>query len=197
MARDEVHDERVAAELVERVGEQADVPFGLRHLLVVEAEHPVVHPQPREGLPAPGLRLRDLVLVVGEDEVRAAAVDVEVEPKELLGHRGALDVPPRPPGSPGRVPRRVLTLLLRLPEGEVARILLQREVGVVALALVHLVLGAVRELAVLGKARDAEIDVAAGLVGGVTFDERLDQRHDPRDRLGGLRFVVGPADAEA
>ena len=47
-------------------------------------------------------------------------------PEVLLGHRRALDVPPRPPTAPRRVPRRVLTLLRRLPEREVARILLAR-----------------------------------------------------------------------
>ena len=53
------------------------------------------------GLPRAGLGLRDLVLVVREDEVGAAAVDVEVEPEDLLRHRRALDVPARPPAPQG------------------------------------------------------------------------------------------------
>ena len=48
-----------------------------------------------------------------------------------------------------------------------------------------------------GKRRDAEVDVAAGLVREAVLDELLDQRDDLRDRLGRVRLDVGPAEAEA
>ena len=100
VAGHEVHEQRVAPDLVEDVAQPADVALGLRHLLVAELQHPVVHPQPRERAPAGGQGLRGLVLVVGEQEIDPAAVDVELDAQQLLGHRRALDVPagaPQPP----------------------------------------------------------------------------------------------------
>jgi len=51
-----------------------------------------VHPDPRERPPG-AARLGDLVLVVGEDEVDASAVDVELDAQQLLGsgHAYAVD----------------------------------------------------------------------------------------------------------
>ena len=53
-----------------------------------------------------------------------------------------------------------------------------------------------RESAVVREAVDAEVDVAAGRVREVALDQLLDQRDDLGDRLGRLRLVVGPAEAE-
>ena len=64
------------------------------------------------------------------------------------------------------------------------------------LALVHGVGIAVGEPAVSGEAADAEIDVAARLVGMAGIDQIPDQAHDRSDRLGCPRLVVGPAEAE-
>jgi len=57
---------------------------------------------------------------VGEDEVDAAAVDVEALAQQPDRHGRALDVPAGPARTPGRLPRR-LAGLGRLPEGEVDR----------------------------------------------------------------------------
>ena len=162
VAAEEVDEQRLAAPLVQRLAQRDDVAERLRHLLAGEPQHPVVHPEPRELVPERA-RLRDLVLVVREDQVEPAAVDLEHRPEVLLGHRRALDVPARPAAAPRRVPPRVLALLVRLPEREVARILLQRRLlgllGRIARRL--LVAVAAREPAVVGEARDAEVDVAA------------------------------------
>src|SRR5581483_4104916 len=173
-----------------------DVAERLRHLLARQPQHPVVHPDPGE-LTAGAPRLRDLVLVVRENEVEPAAVDLEDRAEELLRHRRALDVPARPAGPPRRLPERVLALLVRLPEREVARILLQ-------LALL-LLLGriprrgfveATGERAVVRVAADAEVDVAARGIGEVALDQVADQRDDLLDRLARLRLVVGSAQTE-
>ena len=65
-----------------------------------------------------------------------------------------------------------------------------------ALALVHLVDVAARQLAVLGQRAHAEVDVAAGRVGVAALDQRADQVEDRLDVLGRQRLVVGPAEPE-
>src|SRR5438477_3467247 len=112
-----------------------------------------------------------------EDEVEAAAVDLEARAEELLREHGALDVPPRPAAPPGRVPGRVLALLVRLPEGEVTRILFQR----VRLLLLDLIRPLAGEAAVLREARNAEVDVALDRVGVPGVDELVDEANDLGD----------------
>ncbi len=148
------------------------------------------------GEPAGGLGLGDLVLVMGEDEVGAAAVDREVGAE--LGFSAIAEHSMCQPGRPspqGESQARVLARLARLPEREVERVLL--ELGAAGLlALVHLVGVAVRELAVAVEAADPEVDVTPGLVGVPALDQRLDQRDDLGDRLGRQRLGVGAAEAE-
>ena len=193
---DEEQDHGVAAPALEDVAEQRDVADALGHLLLAHLEHPVVHPDRRELGAARHARLRGLVLVVREDQVVAAAVDVEPDAEQLLGHRRALDVPARAPAAPGRVPGGVLALLRGLPEREVHRVLLEVR-ALDALALVHRVERAVRELAVVLVAAHAEVDVAARRIGAAVVDQRLDQLDDRPDRRAGERLVVGPAEPQA
>ena len=88
------------------------------------------------GSPWAAQRLGRLVLMVREGQVRAAAVDLEVQAEQLLGHRRALDVPAGTAATPGRIPGGVLAGLLRLPQREVERIALA--VGaLLALALIE------------------------------------------------------------
>jgi hypothetical protein len=119
-------------------------------------------------------------------------MDLEGRAKELLRHRRAFDVPTGTPAPPGRVPGGVLALFRGLPEGEVARVLLERARVVV----LHLLRPLAREAAVLGKARDAEVDVSPGLVRVLTPHELLDQRNDLRNRLRRLGLMVRAAKTE-
>ncbi len=192
--RHQEHHHRLAPIPLQRLRKLKDVPLGFRHLLVPGPHHPVVHPDPRERLPV-RLRLRDLVLVMGEHQIRATPVDGELGPQLLLGHHRALDVPGRPPRAPGGLPARVLAFLGRLPEGEVEAALLQQRRARL-LALVHLLGVAVGELAVAVEAADAEVDVAASLVGVAALDQVGDHRDDPVDRLGRQRLGVRAAEAE-
>ena len=109
------------------------------------------------------LTLSDLVLVVREDEVLPAAVDVDTLTEVAQGHRGALDVPAGASASPRALPRR-LAGLGGLPEREVHGVLLLHA-RLDARPCPHRVQRAVAELAVLLVAADAEVDVAVGLVG--------------------------------
>ena len=104
-------------------------------------------------------------------------------------------MPPGSPLAPRARPGGVLARLARLPEREVERVLL--ELGAARLlSLVHRLRVAVGEPPVGREAPDPEVDVPGGLVGVPGGDQVLDQRDDRADRLGGLRLVVGPADAE-
>ena len=61
-------------------------------------DQPHVEPVAYEGTPGHRLRLRGLALVVGEDEVATASVDVDGLAQLAQGEGGALDVPPGLPG---------------------------------------------------------------------------------------------------
>src|SRR3954468_7249061 len=99
-------------------------------------------------------RLRELVLVVREDEVEPAAVDLERRPVDLLRHHRALDVPARAAAAPRRVPPRVpRRRLIRLPQREIARVALQRARLLPLLDLIRLLAG---QPSVLREGRDGE-----------------------------------------
>src|SRR4029078_414144 len=88
-----------------------DVAERLRHLLPAQREQAGVHPVAREVADAErALGRVDLVLVVREYQVGAAAVDVERLAEIAVRHRGALDVPPWPPRPPRAVPLRLARL---------------------------------------------------------------------------------------
>ena len=55
-----------------------EVAQGLGHLLVVNVQKSVVHPVAGKGLAVGRLRLGDLVLMMGEDQILAAGMDVDL-----------------------------------------------------------------------------------------------------------------------
>ncbi len=170
------------------------LPSRLRHLRAREPQHAVVGPDARERASG-GTRLRDLVLVVGEDQVAAAAVDTELASEELLGHRRALDMPAGTAIAPWRGPGDVLVGLRRLPEREVDGIAFVLA-GLDAGSRAQLVGPLAREVAVGGEAAHGEVDVALRLVGVTARDQLLDERDDLGQRLGCERLAVGTADPE-
>src|SRR4029453_14549451 len=155
--------ERVGAVALDDSVDVQRVAERLRHLLLAHVDHAVVHPVARKRLARAGFGLGDLALVVGKDEIFAAAVNVERRAEVFHRHRGALDVPARPAGPPRALPRG-LPGLGGLPE---------REVAGIALALVHLDAGPreqivevlAREPSVGWKASDRELDIALDRMG--------------------------------
>src|SRR5205085_7098946 len=125
-------------------------------------------------------------------EVEPASVDLERGAEQLLRHHGALDVPAWTPTAPRRLPPRVLAGLVRLPEREVAGVLLAR----VRLLLLDLIRPLSRELTILAELRDAVVDVTVDLVRVAACDQLLDRRDHLRDHLARLRLVIGHAEAE-
>src|SRR5579883_2359186 len=100
----------------------------MRHLLFVavtffcgHTEHASVNPVAHERyLARQALGLGDFVLMVREDQVGAAAMNVNLLAQRLFCHRRAFDVPARTPLAPGTFPPR-FARLGGLPEREVAR----------------------------------------------------------------------------
>src|SRR5215212_5512185 len=114
--------------------------------------------------------------MVREDEIGAAAVDVDARTEIAAGHGRALDVPPRPAGSIQRIPGWLVGERF-LPEHEVEWIAFVWVVGCIA-SLVgdgqHLVARNVAQLAELRIAADRKVDVAADLVGVALVNESPD-----------------------
>ncbi len=171
-----------------------DVAQRLGHLLRVDVDKAVVNPVVDEGFPCSRLRLGDLVLVVGKDEVLPSAVDVEGLPQQGHAHGGTLDMPPGPPFAPGAVPGR-FTRLARLPEGEVEGIPLPFIHGNPRprLEFVDVLL---REFPVLRKLGDGEIDVAVHLIGNPLCLQLLYEANDLGDVFRRTRLVGGTEDAQ-
>ena len=69
-----------------------------------------------------GLRLRDLVFMVWKLQVHPAAVQIDGLAQISVGHGRTLDVPARPPHSPGGFPRR-FARLCRLPQCKIHGVL--------------------------------------------------------------------------
>ena len=156
--------QRPGAVGVDGLLQRGEVAERAGHLLAADVDHGVVEPVAGEALPG-ALRLGPLVLVVGEDEVHAAAVDVEAFAQQPDRHGRALDVPAGPARAPGRLPRR-LAGLGRLPQGEVDR----RALALVDLdpgagRLQQVVEPAVGEVPVVGEALDREVHAGLGGVG--------------------------------
>ena len=142
-----------------------------------------MHPDAREGDAAVGAgALGKLVLVVGEDQIDAAAVDVDALAEMDFGHRRAFDVPARTAPSPGAVPAR-LGFVRGLPQDEIGRVLLvgrDLDPG----AGDHLLAVAPRQRAVAFEFRYVEQHMRFRLVGMALRDKRFDHGDDLRDVLG-------------
>ena len=123
------------------------------------------------------LALRDLVRVVREGVVHAAAVQVEVFAVVLHRNAGALDVPARISDAPGGIPleRLILELGLREPEDEVVLVLL---VLILLHAFAHadgeVFLVVVIEDIVARELARVEVHIAAGDIGVAGVEQLRD-----------------------
>ena len=153
---------------------------------------PLCIQMPRE-LAAGAARLRELVLVMREDEVEAAAVDLEAGPRSFSAIAEHSMCQPGRPRPHGESHARVLPGFVAFQSAK-SRGSFFSALGSSSAASRPAVAA---ELPVVRVARDAEVDVAVDGVGVALVDEPLDQRDDLRHRLGDLRHVVGPAEPEA
>src|SRR5262245_32570778 len=83
-----------------------------------------MHPEPDKRFAGCAFGLRDLILVMREDQVDAAAMDVKRLTEILHRHRRALEVPAWPAFTKRRRPAGLSILFRGLPQNEIARIIL-------------------------------------------------------------------------
>ena len=179
--------------LLAEVAHKNEIAERFRHLLTIHANHGLVHPVPHEGLAGCGLGLGRFALVLGEDQIAAAAVEVDRGVEFTHGERRTLDVPARSSGSPQRFPRR-LALGRGLPQHEVQWVPL---VGIIDVAASfsgvrqHRLAVVPRDLAESGKRADVEVHGAAGFVGVSSIEDHPDETSDVGD--GGCGPGFAPA----
>src|SRR5271155_564867 len=106
--------------LQHQVAQGVEVPQALRHFLALDQQETHVKPETDEWLPRERLRLCDLVLVMREDEVFSAGVEIEALAQFLHRHDRALQVPAGASRTYRGIPRS-LTRLGSFPQREVAR----------------------------------------------------------------------------
>ena len=138
--------------------------------------------------------LGDLVLVVGEGQVDAAAVDVDGQAQGLFDHGRAFDVPAGAPLAPGGGPGRFVRLG-RLPQDEVVGVLLvgrDLDPG----AGDHVVQVPARQGAVGRIGRDVEQDMPLGRIGAAGVDDGLNLIDNGRYIVGDMGGQVGRRDVQ-
>ena len=154
---------------------------------------------PVAGGDAPGdrRRLGDLVLVVGEDVVDAAGVDVELRPEIPHRHRGAFQVPAGKALAPaGRRPLEDPAVPGGLPEREVGRVALVR-LDVAPVPGAQVGQRVARQLPISLEPPDVVVDVPVlGGVGVSRVLERLRKREHLGDVVGGPREDVRGQDVD-
>ena len=122
--------------------------------------------------------LRYLALVVREDEVHAASVDVEVVAQILASHSCAFAVPSREAVAPRTGPSHDVFGLCGFPEGKVRLVLLLAHAGQIATCVLDVLEVSAREDApavVLVVLLDVEVDAAVALVGIAVVEDLADE----------------------
>ena len=189
MAVDEEEAHHLGGKAGQHLFHREEISQGLGHLFGVDGEEAVVQPVAGKRLARGRLRLGQFVFMVGEDQVLAAAVQVEGFTQVVHAHGGALDMPARPSGSPGAVPGR-FPGLAGLPQHEIQGVFFVG-VNLDPRPGFHVLDFLPRELAVSREAPHPEEDVAPAGIGKTQVHQALDEVEDLGDMLRGLGLDLG------
>lgn len=189
---------------------------GFAHLFTLLGDPGRVHPVMGET-PARRAGLGHLVFVVGETQIQAASVNVELIAQVAVAHGRALQVPARPAGPEGGPPTggQGVGILGGLPEGEIAGVMLFfRQVGLIGRVVlvfsgrVHggahgvgdaggfvasrlsagLLMG---QFAVMGPGGDVKVDIAGGGAVRVGNEVGVAAVYQPLDQVHHVGDVPG------
>ena len=136
MYRQKVKPDDLSGKLFEDFPQQEEVTQGLGHFFMIDGNKAVMHPVPGHGLAKTALALSDFVFMVGKNQVKAAAVDIEAFSQIFIGHGGAFDMPAGTALAPGAFPGGLAGFCL-FP---------QSKVGGIPLAAVYSHPGAVQQV---------------------------------------------------
>src|SRR5690348_16699238 len=101
MMAEQVGADRVGAEARQQLADHDQVLERLAHLLAANSQHAHVHPgADKRFASGEALYLGDLRLMVRENQVAAATVNVDGNAEQAMRHRSAFDVPAGPPFTP-------------------------------------------------------------------------------------------------
>ena len=188
MAGQQREAQHLAGKLLQQVPHQPEVAQGFGHLLAVDIDVAVVHPVAHVLGAVGAAALGDFVLVVREDQILAAAVNIDHIAQMLVDHRRALDVPARPAAAPGRFPAG-LVVAAGFPQHEIAGVaLVVRHFHPGAGA--HVFQIAAGQLAVVGHRLHREQHMAVRFIGVALGDQGFDHGGHLADMIGGLGHDV-------
>ena len=188
------HAHRFQIVLLGDIAHGEEVALGLGHLLVVDVQEAVVHPVVHVRLAGGAAGLGDFVLVVREEQILAAAVDIKGFAQIGGAHGGAFDMPTGTAHAPGAFPSGFAGLL-RLPESEVQRIfllLIHADAGTGSQILQILA----AEAAIVFKGLDAVVHIAVAFIGQTLIHQLLDHSDDLGHMLGGAGMHRGGTNAQ-
>src|SRR5260370_32741862 len=132
---------------------------------------------------------------MGENQVHPAVVYGEGVGEVLYGHEGVLNVPGWAGWADVALPKR-FTILGRLPQNEIAGVGFVVFIGVNARAHSNASEIVVRELAILGKFRDAVVSGTVAPIGEAASVQVFNRRDHFGDMVSGLHHALGPLQAQ-
>lgn len=89
---------------IDQIGKEEEIALAFSHFATFDEEVDGMDPMAGERLSGGGFALGDFIFVVGEAEILAPAVEVEVGTEVLEAHGGALEVPSWSAGPPRTLP---------------------------------------------------------------------------------------------
>src|SRR5258708_39891780 len=128
------------------------------HLLLPHVQETGMDPIAREWFAGEALTLGDLVLVVREDQIGTAAMDIDLFTQRFHRHRRTLDMPAGTSTTPGALPPR-LPRFGCFPEGKVTRVPLAFA-GLATPSGLHRLRVSSVKLPIPGKGVREELDIA-------------------------------------
>src|SRR3546814_1636975 len=93
--------------LLQDVGNGDEVAERLAHFLAIAEHHGVVDPVTGQRRMVIAFALSAFGFVVREDQILSATMNVDRGSEMFGDHRGAFDMPARPPGAPWRIPAQI------------------------------------------------------------------------------------------